>query len=185
MSRRPTLARVRLNFLDALEARVQSGRSPRHRPSTFAIACRTGPSSPSASAHSSQMVTLRSCSQRTLVSPRRNHSSSMTIVPKDMRLVVTSGKPFAGRSARLVAKEALRVDVLPGAQELGSRWRPPASLRTSLRLLGTCMVSFAARFRAHAKRAKPLILGAAIPWSALRHCGGRHHYKPRKSSAMP
>ena len=36
----------------------------------------TGPSSPFASAHSSHMVTPCCCSQRTLVSPFRNHSSS-------------------------------------------------------------------------------------------------------------
>ena len=35
-----------------------------------------GPRSPLLSAHSFQMVTLFSCSQRTFVSPRRNHSSS-------------------------------------------------------------------------------------------------------------
>ncbi|SHW81497.1 Uncharacterised protein [Mycobacteroides abscessus subsp. abscessus] len=36
----------------------------------------TGPSSPASDAHSSQMVTPRSWSQRTLDSPRKNHSSS-------------------------------------------------------------------------------------------------------------
>ena len=36
----------------------------------------TGPSSPSASAHSFQIVTPWSCIHLTLVSPRRNHSSS-------------------------------------------------------------------------------------------------------------
>ena len=45
------------------------------------------------------MVTPRSCSQRTLVSPRRNHSSSRMIDLRCSFLVVSSGKPGRGRSA--------------------------------------------------------------------------------------
>ena len=37
----------------------------------------TGPKSPFSSAHSSQMVTPRSCNQRTFEEPRRNHSDSI------------------------------------------------------------------------------------------------------------
>ena len=60
----------------------------------------TGPSSPCSSAHSSQIVTPCSRSQATLVSPRRNHSSSYTIERRCTFLVVTSGKP-AARSKRI------------------------------------------------------------------------------------
>ena len=52
----------------------------------------TGPSSPSGEAHSSQMVTPFSRSQPTLLSPRRNQSSSTAIDRKCTFLVVTSGK---------------------------------------------------------------------------------------------
>ena len=60
----------------------------------------TGPSSPFASAHSSQMVTPLLAQVGALVSPRRNHSSSWTIERKCTRLVVTSGNP-AARSKRI------------------------------------------------------------------------------------
>src|SRR6185436_13277746 len=52
----------------------------------------TGPSSPSASAHSFQIVTPRSLRYRTLDSPRRNHKSSTITDFTWTRLVVTSGK---------------------------------------------------------------------------------------------
>src|SRR3954469_5468395 len=59
-----------------------------------------GPRSPSASAHSSQIVTPRSWSHFTLVSPRRNHSSSAKTERVWTFLVVTSGNPSA-RSKRI------------------------------------------------------------------------------------
>ena len=52
----------------------------------------TGPRSPFSSAHSSQMLTPRSCSQRTLEEPERNHSSSSATERKCTRLVVSRGK---------------------------------------------------------------------------------------------
>ena len=52
----------------------------------------TGPSSPSSSAHSFQMRTPLSCSQRTLESPRKNHSSSPATPLKYTFLVVSRGK---------------------------------------------------------------------------------------------
>src|SRR3954453_7940894 len=59
-----------------------------------------GPRSPFWSAHSSQMVTPRSWSHLTLVSPRRNHSSSAKTDRVWTFLVVTSGKP-SERSKRI------------------------------------------------------------------------------------
>ena len=69
----------------------------------------TGPRSPFSSAHSSQMVTPCSRSQRVLVSPRRNHSSSTMIERRWSFLVVSSGKPSAnwfGASTPWVPKRA-------------------------------------------------------------------------------
>src|SRR3954470_6758265 len=59
-----------------------------------------GPRSPSASAHSSQIVTPRSWSHFTFVSPRRNQSSSAKTDRVCTLLVVTSGKP-SERSNRI------------------------------------------------------------------------------------
>src|SRR3954453_11567315 len=59
-----------------------------------------GPRSPSASAHSSQIVTPRSWSHFTLVSPRRNQSSSAKTERVWTFLVVTSGNPLE-RSNRI------------------------------------------------------------------------------------
>ena len=53
----------------------------------------TGPRSPFASAHSSQIVTPFSRSQAVLLSPRRNHSSSTATDLKCTRFVVISGNP--------------------------------------------------------------------------------------------
>ena len=53
----------------------------------------TGPSSPFASAHSSQIETPCSLRYAMFVSPRRNHSSSWTIDFVCSFFVVTSGKP--------------------------------------------------------------------------------------------
>ena len=70
----------------------------------------TGPSSPSARAHSSQMLTPRSFSQLLLEEPVRNHSSSTMIDLRCTFLVVTSGKPSA-RSKRIWWPNTLRVPV--------------------------------------------------------------------------
>ena len=70
----------------------------------------TGPRSPSGRAHSSQIVTPRSCSQRALPSPRRNHSSSRMIDFRCTFLVVTSGKPSL-RSKRIWWPNTLFVPV--------------------------------------------------------------------------
>ena len=60
----------------------------------------TGPRSPFSSAHSSQIVTPCSCSERTFPSPRRNQRSSFATDGKCTFFVVTSGKPSA-RSKRI------------------------------------------------------------------------------------
>ena len=62
------------------------------------------------SAHSSQMLIPRSCSQPTLVAPRRNHSSSPVTERMCSRLVVTAGKPSA-RSNRIWWPNTLSVPV--------------------------------------------------------------------------
>ena len=67
---------------------------------------RPGPRSPLSSAHSSQIVTPRSCSHLTLVSPRRNHSSSAKTERVCTFLVVTSGKPCGEVEPHLVAEDA-------------------------------------------------------------------------------
>src|SRR5699024_1053294 len=59
-----------------------------------------GPRSPSGPAHSSQMDTPRSCSQRASESPRRNQSSSMKMLRVWSFLVVTRGNPL-DRSKRI------------------------------------------------------------------------------------
>src|SRR6478736_4973607 len=70
-----------------------------------------GPRSPVAgSAHSSQIEMPRSWSQRTLVSPRRNHSSSPTIERRCSFFVVMAGKPSA-RSKRIWWPNTLSVPV--------------------------------------------------------------------------
>src|SRR5215469_3259071 len=70
----------------------------------------TGPSPPCSSAHSSQIVTPCSCSQATLVSPRRNHNSSYTSDGRWIFLVVTSGKPVP-RSKRICCANSASVPV--------------------------------------------------------------------------
>src|SRR3954451_17393407 len=70
----------------------------------------TGPSSPSGEAHSSQMVTPLSRSQPTLLSPRRNHSSSNAIDLKCTFFVVTKGK-LSDRSYRSRSPKRLTVPV--------------------------------------------------------------------------
>src|SRR5262245_40436887 len=70
----------------------------------------TGPRSPFGAAHSSQMVTPRSCSHLALLSPRRNHSSSRITALVNTFLVVTSGKP-SRRSKRIWWPNTLRVPV--------------------------------------------------------------------------
>ena len=56
------------------------------------------------------MLTPRSCSHLTLVSPRRNHSSSANTERVWTFLVVTSGNPTA-RSKRIWCPNTLRVPV--------------------------------------------------------------------------
>src|SRR5689334_6581090 len=56
------------------------------------------------------MVTPRSCSHLTLVSPRRNHSSSANTDRVWIFFVVTSGKP-AARSKRIWCPKTDRVPV--------------------------------------------------------------------------
>ena len=80
----------------------------------------TGPRSPSGRAHSSQIVTSRSCSQRALPSPRRNQSSSRTIERRCTFLVVTSGKP-SRRSKRIWWPNTLFVPV-PVRSALATPW---------------------------------------------------------------
>ena len=71
----------------------------------------TGPSSPSSTAHSSQMVMPFSLRYRVFVSPFRNHKSSWTMAENASFLVVTAGKawPRSKRSWR-----PKRVEVLTG-----------------------------------------------------------------------
>ena len=100
----------------------RSGR-PRARRASATTATgsrRPGPRSPWSSAHSSQIVMPRSCSQRTLVSPRRNHSSSPMIDRRCTFLVVTSGKPSV-RSNRIWWPNTLRVPV-PVRSALSTPW---------------------------------------------------------------
>lgn len=70
----------------------------------------TGPRSPFSSAHSSQIVTPRSCNQRTFVEPRRNHRSSTTTDLKCTRLVVIRGKE-SRRSKRICRPKTPTVPV--------------------------------------------------------------------------
>ena len=100
-------------------------------------AVRRGPGAPllavdraelaAASAHSSQMLTPRSCSQRTLVSPRRNQSSSRTIDLICSFLVVSSGKPCGQVEADLAAEHAQRA----GAGAVALRRTPLARMSAS------------------------------------------------------
>src|SRR5271163_1564861 len=86
----------------------------------------TGPRSPVSLAHSSQIVTPCSCSQLTLESPRKIHSSSYTTDFRCTFLVVISGKP-ADRSYRIWWPNRLRVPV-PVRSALGV---PRSSTRRS------------------------------------------------------
>src|SRR3546814_2453933 len=63
-----------------------------------------GPRSPRSSAHSFQMLTPRSCSQRTFESPRKNHNSSIKMLLVCSFLVVISGEP-SPRSKRIWRSE--------------------------------------------------------------------------------
>ena len=87
------------------------------------------------SAHSSQIVTPRSCSHFTLVSPRRNHSSSAKTERVCTFFVVTSGKPSV-RSNRIWWPKTLRVPV-----PVRSDFSAPSSRMRWRRSRYTCMGS--------------------------------------------
>ena len=80
-------------------------------------------------AHSSQIVTSRSCSQRALPSPRRNQSSSRMIERRCTFLVVTSGKP-SRRSKRIWWPNTLFVPV-PVRSALVTPWSRTWRMKSS------------------------------------------------------
>src|SRR5699024_12272212 len=110
----------------------------------------TGTRPPSSRAHSSQMLTPRTCSQRTLVYPRRNHSSSRMIERVCSRLVVISGKPW-DRSERIWRPNRLRV---------------PVPVRSPLAL----PVSSTSRSRS--SYGVGIVIGSSLLGGGLGRCGG-------------
>ena len=100
------------------------GRRPRRHCTPY-----TGPRSPFGAAHSFQIVTSRSCSQRALPSPRRNQSSSRMIERRCTFFVVTSGKPSL-RSKRIWWPNTLFVPV-PVRSPLVTPWSRTWRMKSS------------------------------------------------------
>ena len=153
----------------------------------------TGPRSPSGRAHSSQIVTPRSCSQRALPSPRRNQRSSRTIERRCTFLVVTSGNP-SPRSKRIWWPKTLFVPV-PVRSALATPWsrtwrRKSSYCERTGRVATTCGEASARGIAGlSTRRTAPLDDERRAPISPARagrsRPGGCGRVRPRSSCRPP